>query len=192
MIRARMETVRLLPRRDMTDFTRRTIFTRIGYLTAAVQAGRLVGLRFGAERETGPDDPLVEELSRQLDAYFDGSRQAFDLPLRIEGTPFQEGVWQALRGIPYGETITYGELARRVEAPGASRAVGSANGRNPFPVIIPCHRVVAAGGKLGGYSGGGLDVKQMLLDHEAAVAGTRNQVVTLMRRKRALMNMKRP
>lgn len=155
----------------MQTLTRRTIFTRIGYFTATVQGEALASLRFGAEREEGPDHPLVETVARHLEEYFEGSRRAFDLPLDLDqGTAFQQRVWRALQAIPYGETITYGELAQQVGAPGASRAVGSANGRNPFPLIIPCHRVVAAGGKLGGYSGGGLEVKQMLLDHETAVA----------------------
>ena len=155
----------------MNATTRRTIFTRIGYFTATVRGDALTSLCFGAERDEGPDHPLIERLAEQIEAYLAGTRSDFDLPLDLEqGTPFQRRVWQALREIPYGRTITYGELARRVGAPGASRAVGSANGRNPFPLIIPCHRVVAAGGKLGGYSGGGPEVKQRLLEHEARIA----------------------
>lgn len=104
----------------------------------------------------------------QLDEYFSGSRRSFALPVAPHGTAFQLSVWNALTGIPYGETVTYGELARRVGRPGAFRAVGQANGANPLPIVLPCHRVVAAGGRLGGY-GGGPDVKRRLLALEGAV-----------------------
>lgn len=101
----------------------------------------------------------------QIVGYLEAKRTAFELPLDLRGTPFQLRVWKALLEIPYGETRTYGELARRVGNPGASRAVGSANGANPVALVVPCHRVVAAGGKLGGY-GGGLDLKARLLAME--------------------------
>lgn len=107
----------------------------------------------------------IGEAIRQLHDYFAGRRTEFDLPLAPEGTPFQRAVWRQLQDIPYGETISYGELARRVGNPKASRAVGSANGANQIPIVIPCHRVIAAGGKLGGF-GGGLRVKQALLELE--------------------------
>lgn len=108
--------------------------------------------------------PLAEPL-RQLRSYFDGELKDFDLKLAPEGTPFQIDVWRALTEIPYGETISYGELARRIGKPSASRAVGAANGQNPIPIVIPCHRVIGASGKLTGY-GGGLDIKEILLDLE--------------------------
>lgn len=108
---------------------------------------------------------VLAEARRQLDDYFAGARHAFDLPLAATGTPFQARVWAALRGIPYGETISYAELARRVAAPRAVRAVGGANGRNPLSIVVPCHRVVATGGALGGF-GGGVERKAWLLDHE--------------------------
>jgi methylated-DNA-[protein]-cysteine S-methyltransferase len=104
----------------------------------------------------------VAETVRQLREYFAGERTEFDLPLAPQGTKFQRSVWQRLREIPYGETISYGELARRVGNPKASRAVGSANGKNPIPIVIPCHRVIASDGGLGGF-GGGLSVKEALL-----------------------------
>jgi methylated-DNA-[protein]-cysteine S-methyltransferase len=104
----------------------------------------------------------VGEAFRQLREYFAGRRTGFDLPLAPEGTAFQRAVWRQLQDIPYGETISYGELARRVGNPKASRAVGSANGANPLPIVIPCHRVIAADGTLGGF-GGGLPTKQTLL-----------------------------
>ena len=104
----------------------------------------------------------VGEAMRQLREYFAGKRADFDLPLAPMGTTFQRSVWRQLQEIPYGETISYGELARRVGNPKASRAVGSANGANPLPIVIPCHRVIAGDGTLGGF-GGGLPTKQALL-----------------------------
>lgn len=101
----------------------------------------------------------------QLDAWFAGDLHAFDLALAAEGTAFRKAVWNELVRIPYGETISYGELARRVGDPSASRAVGAANGANPLPIVVPCHRVIGANGKLTGF-GGGLPTKQWLLEHE--------------------------
>lgn len=112
-----------------------------------------------------PNLPLFLEAARQLDAYFAREREVFDLPLQAKGTPFQQEVWAALQSIAYGQTITYGELAARVGNPNASRAVGLANGRNPLSIVVPCHRVIGAGGKLTGY-GGGLERKQALLELE--------------------------
>lgn len=120
--------------------------------------------RFGTVVE-GERSPLVDRAEAQLDEYFTGERLDFDLPLDAPGSPFQELVWRELQRIPYAETISYRELARRVGVPAASRAVGRANGSNRLAVIIPCHRVVAADGGLGGY-GGGLDAKRWLLDLE--------------------------
>ncbi len=105
------------------------------------------------------------EAIRQLQAYFTRKLRDFDLPLAPEGTPFQLSVWSKLREIPYGETISYGELAARVGNPKASRAVGMANGRNPLPIVVPCHRVIGSSGKLTGF-GGGLAAKQLLLELE--------------------------
>ncbi|MEU8520151.1 methylated-DNA--[protein]-cysteine S-methyltransferase [Streptomyces sp. NBC_01216] len=113
-----------------------------------------------------PDSRPFDEVIRQLDGYFAGERKEFDLPLRLVGTDFQLRVWELLRCIPYGETRTYGELAEELGNPGAARAVGLANGRNPVGIIVPCHRVVGAGGGLTGY-GGGLDRKRRLLAFEA-------------------------
>jgi len=111
----------------------------------------------------------VAEAIRQLREYFAGRRTEFDLPLEPEGTPFQKSVWRGLQQIPYGVTISYGELARWVGNPKASRAVGAANGKNPLPIVIPCHRVIGANGTLTGF-GGGLPIKQALLDLEAKAA----------------------
>jgi methylated-DNA-[protein]-cysteine S-methyltransferase len=111
------------------------------------------------------DSVALKEAERQLVEYFAGDRTDFDLPLAPEGTPFQRRVWHALCEIPYGETISYGELARRIGQPSASRAVGLANGKNPISIVVPCHRVIGASGTLVGY-GGGLERKQTLLDLE--------------------------
>ena len=116
-------------------------------------------------RWTRADEPF-EPARRQLVEYFAGHRTDFDLRLSIAGTPFQERVWRALQDIPYGETISYGELARRIGQPEEARAVGAANGRNPISIVVPCHRVIGADGKLVGY-GGGLERKRLLLDLEA-------------------------
>ena len=111
---------------------------------------------------------ILDATRVQLDEYFAGSRQHFDLPLAPRGTPFQKSVWQTLAAIPYGETISYAQLAQRVGKPTAMRAVGAANGRNPLPIVLPCHRVIGADGSLTGF-GGGLPTKQFLLELEGAL-----------------------
>lgn len=147
----------------------------VGPLTLVATDGALSGLYMEKQRhlpseETfgAPDDPGAEPfatVAAQLTAYFAGELTEFDVPLDLHGTPFQQRVWTALQGIPYGETTTYGELAAELGNPSASRAVGLANGRNPVSVIVPCHRVVGSTGSLTGY-GGGLDRKRYLLDFE--------------------------
>ena len=107
------------------------------------------------------------EATAQLAAYFAGELRTFDLPLILEGTPFQVRTWRELQRIPYGHTISYGELARRIQRPKAVRAVGAANGRNPLPIVVPCHRVIGSDGTLTGF-GGGIDVKRFLLELEGA------------------------
>lgn len=115
------------------------------------------------------DDDRLSGMANQLDEYFAGDRVGFDVPLAARGTPFQRRVWEALRGIPYGETTSYAELARRIGQPNAVRAVGAANGRNPIAIVVPCHRVIGADGSLTGY-GGGLERKGALLELEARVS----------------------
>ncbi len=119
-----------------------------------------------AETDWEQDERPFREVLRQLKAYFAGKLTRFDLPLKPEGTEFQLRVWRALRMIPYGKTWSYGELARRIKKPKASRAVGAANGQNPIPIIVPCHRVIGADGSLTGF-GGGLKIKQQLLELES-------------------------
>lgn len=129
--------------------------------------GRVV-LEYGpAVDPDKPDHPVLAAVKQQLTEYFDGQRKEFDLPLAPQGTPFQQQVWQGLLTIPYGETLSYGALAARIGAvPGASRAVGAANGRNPISIIIPCHRVIGSSGKLTGFAGG-LENKAHLLSLES-------------------------
>ena len=112
--------------------------------------------------------PLIELVRQQLDEYFTGQRRAFDLPLAPRGTEFQQRVWRTLASIPYGETVSYAQLASRVGKPTATRAVGAANGRNPLPIVLPCHRVIGADGSLTGF-GGGLPTKRFLLELEGAL-----------------------
>lgn len=116
------------------------------------------------------DDPALEAAATQLGEYFAGERRAFDLPLDLRGTDFQKDAWRALAAVPYGETRTYGEQAEAIGRPGAFRAVGAANGRNPIPVILPCHRIVGSDGSLTGFAGG-LATKRRLLDLEQAQQG---------------------
>jgi methylated-DNA-[protein]-cysteine S-methyltransferase len=152
----------------------RTIDSPIGPLTLAGNGDTLTALVM--ENETHPpagqedwvEDPtLLPDVVAQLDAYFAGELTTFVVKLRLDGTPFQRKVWTALLDIPYGTTESYGELAARIGQPTASRAVGLANGRNPVPIIVPCHRVIGSTGSLTGY-GGGLDRKRRLLDLERA------------------------
>ncbi len=150
----------------------RTIVSPIGLLTLAGDGEILTDLRMEDQTHEPPgrdgwasDATAFPDVVEQLEAYFAGERVEFDIDLRFDGTPFQELVWSALREIPYGETVSYGELAEQIGRPGAARAVGLANGRNPIAIIVPCHRVIGADGSLTGY-GGGLDRKRILLDLE--------------------------
>jgi methylated-DNA-[protein]-cysteine S-methyltransferase len=124
----------------------------------------------GPEASWRQTDAPFAAVRAQLAEYFAGTRQQFDVPLQLHGTPFQQQVWQELRRIPFGETITYAELAQRVGKPTGARAVGHANGRNPVSIIVPCHRVIGANGKLTGYAGG-MDKKEWLLAWERRATG---------------------
>lgn len=138
-------------------------------LTVEAAGGAIVRVAFSDGSGAGvtePDDALLARAAAQLSEYFAGARRRFDLPLEPRGAAFQRRVWEAVSGIPYGETRTYGEIARAAGSPGAARAVGAANARNPLAILIPCHRVVAAAG-LGGYAGG-LALKRRLLAMESA------------------------
>ncbi|MFC4033725.1 methylated-DNA--[protein]-cysteine S-methyltransferase [Streptomyces polygonati] len=160
----------------MTTTVQTSLDSPCGPLTLVARDGALAGLymtdhRHRPDLETfGPyvapgELPLFADVSEQLAAYFAGDRTTFDLRLTFAGTPFQQRVWSALSDIPYGETVSYGELAQILGQPGASRAVGLANGKNPISIIVPCHRVIGANGSLTGY-GGGLHRKEWLLGFE--------------------------
>jgi len=150
--------------------------TPIGKLTVVAGGTGIRRILWDGE---DPPEGAVEGTSDLLDAavtqireYFAGARTAFELPLDLAGTPFQQKVWLELATIPFGTTISYGEQARRLGRPEAARAVGAANGRNPVPVVLPCHRVIGSSGALTGF-GGGLDTKRSLLRHEAEVRAAR-------------------
>jgi methylated-DNA-[protein]-cysteine S-methyltransferase len=144
----------------------------IGELLLTASDTALTGVYFPKARRVaiGPsgENAILWETKRQLAEYFAGVRTSFDLPLDATGTPFERRVWDLLRGIPYGTTTSYGELARRLGDPKEARAVGAANGKNPIPIIVPCHRVVGSSGDLTGF-GGGLERKRWLLEHEGAL-----------------------
>lgn len=145
----------------------------LGLLELEAGQDGLKGLQFLGHNSnktsaTAIEHPILQQAKSQLTEYFSGERTAFDLPFSIVGTTFQQSVWQALTDIPYGQTVSYGQLSGRLNNPGSVRAVGRANGQNPIPIIIPCHRVIGADGKLTGYSGG-LNNKKWLLKHEGAL-----------------------
>ncbi len=145
-----------------------TYETKIGKITITECDSQLISIDFG---ESNPKDsniletPFIKEVQKELEEYFNGTRKTFQLPLALKGTPFQQEVWKALMTIPYGETMTYKQIAEAIGNPKACRAVGMANNRNPIPIIIPCHRVIGSNGALVGY-GGGLHIKEMLLEME--------------------------
>jgi methylated-DNA-[protein]-cysteine S-methyltransferase len=159
-----------------TFFT--TVSSPVGRLTLVGAGDAVVGLYFdddphatSARAAAVRDDRRLRAATAQLAEYFAGERQSFDLPLAPAGTAFQRQVWNALRRIPFGATATYGDIARAVGKPAASRAIGGANHKNPIAIIIPCHRVIGADGSMTGY-GGGLPRKRRLLALESRVAGT--------------------
>ena len=161
----------------MTELSRRELSTPIGTLTLVASAEGLTNILFDGESPAEanlPDDlpidesdPTLEAASVQLCEYFEGRRTEFDLPLDLRGTDFQRQAWLALAEVPYGATTSYGAQAEAIGRPGAARAVGAANGQNPVPIVLPCHRIVGADGSLTGF-GGGLGLKQRLLDLEHA------------------------
>ena len=157
----------------------------VGPLTIVSGSHGLKSILFGHHRPDGgvEDSQANEEAAAQLQEYFSGERQDFDLPLAPEGTAFQRSVWDQLGRIRFGKTLSYGALARNLGMPGGARAVGMANNRNPIPIIIPCHRVIGANGALTGYAGG-LDVKAQLLTLEGALP-TKEHAATSHARGRA-------
>jgi len=157
--------------------THTVVDSPVGPLTLVAEADALAGLYMDEQRHLPADarqgerdEDVLPGLREQLEAYFRGELTAFDVPLALVGTPFQQRVWAALRTIPYGTTWSYGRLAAEIGSPAASRAVGLANGRNPVGVVVPCHRVVGSTGRLTGY-GGGMERKRFLLDLEQGRLG---------------------
>lgn len=148
--------------------SRAVIDSPLGRLAISATAAAIVNLDWTTDRLLAPETPLLMESAQQLCAYFDDSLRQFDLPLAPAGAPFEQAVWAEMLKIPAGETRAYGDLAATTGRP--ARAVGGACGRNPIPIIIPCHRVVGADGRMVGYSGeGGVETKQWLLRHEGAL-----------------------
>lgn len=148
----------------------RLIDSPVGLLTLRAEDGALTAILFGDQRTGLPgSNQILDQAEAELKEYFAGERKEFTVPVRLMGTDFQKKVWAALAEIPYGGTATYGEIAARIGSPKACRAVGTANHHNPVPIIVPCHRVIGAGGSLTGY-GGGLEVKAYLLILERHVS----------------------
>ena len=152
--------------------TSTTFASPIGLLVLSASETALTGVYFPKGRRvrigSAGENEILVATKRQLTEYFAGKRTTFDVPLEAEGTPFEQRVWKLLRAIPYGTTTSYGDLARRLGDPKEARAVGAANGKNPIPIIVPCHRVVGSNGDLTGF-GGGLERKRWLLEHEGAL-----------------------
>jgi methylated-DNA-[protein]-cysteine S-methyltransferase len=153
----------------------RAVDSPVGRIVLMASGGRLTGLRFDSqgarplvatEDAHGPTSDVLADAALQLEEYFAGNRTRFDLPLARAGTAFEEEVWARVEQIPYGTTVSYGELAMRIGRPGAARAVGRANAHNPLPLFVPCHRVIGASGSLTGY-GGGLETKRYVLALES-------------------------
>ena len=175
-----------IPQQTTDGVVTQILTSPVGRLLAAADSAGLRALIFVNGRSVGPElarlrrqlgpamvpgtHPILEQLRDEMDQYFAGARRTFDVPLACGGTPFQRAVWEALLHIPYGQTVSYAQLAGRIGRPGAQRAVGLANHHNPIAIVIPCHRVVNQDGKLGGY-GGGLWRKQFLLELEQRQGG---------------------
>jgi len=165
--------------------------TPLGRVLVATAGSEVVGLYFDGHARTpgvrgrpAGSAELFGQIGDEFDEYFRGARTAFDFPIRLEGTPFQMAVWTALIEIPYGQTASYAQLAERIGRPAAARAVGAANGQNPISIVVPCHRLIGAGGGLTGY-GWGLDRKRRLLELEGALPGVSHEPRVRVRRARA-------
>lgn len=157
----------------------KTMPSPVGALTLVASDAGLTAILWENDRpgrvklgamEEAPEHPVLAEAERQIQEYFAGERTSFSVPLDFRGTDFQKSVWAALLTIPFGETRSYGEIARQIGRPGASRAVGAANGRNPLSIVAPCHRVIGTNGALTGFAGG-LAAKELLLGMERRVKG---------------------
>ncbi len=156
----------------MSSYSRFTVETPVASFTVTIQNGAVIRIGLNERAHRTAACALERHVATELEEYAAGARTEFTFPVAPGGTAFDRRVWEAVAEIPYGETRTYGEIARAIGTPGGARAVGTANGRNPIPPVIPCHRVVAVGGKLGGY-GGGLDLKRRLLNLETVARARR-------------------
>lgn len=158
------KTLTIIKNSSPADFSYYVYNTVLGKITIACNKETIIAVNFGAIEEFGECKPtqLTDRAAQQLNEYFTGERQIFDIPIYAEGTPFQKLVWNALQTIPYGQTRSYKEIAVMIGKPKACRAVGMANNKNPISIIIPCHRVIGSDGSLTGY-GGGLSIKKYLL-----------------------------
>jgi methylated-DNA-[protein]-cysteine S-methyltransferase len=154
----------------MTIFSKAYFESPLGYIEVSASEKEIISLNFIESTEAIPEkeNDIIKQCIKELDAYFKGTLNIFTIPISMKGTAFQNNVWNELLNIPYGETISYAELSRRIKNPLAIRAVGTANGCNPLSIVVPCHRVIGSNGKLIGYSGG-LWRKKWLLDHEKLV-----------------------
>ena len=159
----------------MDELHRGYLESPIGLVEVAATEGEVASVEFVEKRPaavSAASSPALADALRQLDEYFRGRRRVFELMLRLEGTPFQTLVWRALLEVGYGETASYGAIARAIGRPNSTRAVGAANGRNPISIIVPCHRIIGSSGALTGY-GGGLERKEWLLRHERGIVRAR-------------------
>lgn len=173
-----------MPRVGDRDEIRGSVVTPIGRVGVVVRNAKIVEVRFRVPRRGWDDETpdttrsqrVLSRALRELQQYFDGERRAFTVPIELHGTDFQVSAWKALSEVPYGATSTYKEQASSMGRPTATRAVGAANGRNPIPVILPCHRIVGSDGSLTGFSGG-LHIKTWLLEHEQSILHGRRATV---------------
>lgn len=161
----------MTPTKPLTSRVSHTLPSPLGDITLELDGDALVRLSIhdgpAVSSDSAPEHPVLAQVVKQLTEYFDGRRQDFEVPVSLEGTAFQLDIWQTLVDIPYGHTLSYGELGAAAGHPGSARAVGGAVGANPIPIIVPCHRVMGANGAITGYSGGsGIPTKQWLLDKE--------------------------
>lgn len=155
------------------SISRLSFSTRVGSFTVTEEDGVIVRIAFGAKSGAQDETKTLKEARRQLRAYAEGKRISFTFPYRWTGTPFQDAVWKALEQIPFGKLLSYGAIAEQIGKPGGARAVGNAAGHNPLPIVVPCHRVIASGKRLGGF-GPGPTWKKKLLSLEGTLSGLRS------------------
>jgi methylated-DNA-[protein]-cysteine S-methyltransferase len=147
--------------------SRRSFSSPFGFITITAEAEKITAVELCKKTNSLGSSKVLEQAAKQIDLYLKGSLPKFSLPLKVSGTPFQLAVWKAIAKVPFGKTVSYGEIAKAIGKPQASRAVGAAVGANPTPLLVGCHRVLGANGSLTGYSGGqGIKTKKLLLDHE--------------------------